>query len=678
MVVMADLDDIVGVLHLDIPLKYRQQLKFKIEDWFAVKGADKGDFLSEKVHMAWIVIKYQANCKIADTPIRTVLDADPKEQGASKKQFAEKIREISKDLKDHSKGGFHHLEEVEKKIRDRRRKTNSHLQGTTISSPTKEKPSDLLSKTLTNKKKLDLGTKNASRSPSKHEFDKRITPDDLYGYTDKKGGSSAMPIANGDAVNARMAKEYAALQEELKNLKARCTALEQGQMTVDNIQLAKQLEKERAEQLKDNLKRQRELADQATQLAAERDAIAAERAELKRRADKQEAEMAERLDLVAEQEKRLAGKVSQIDRLEDEIQVKQQHVAKRESQVQSKEKEIKDREERIAEYAAELDELKDRLLQERARAAEEAGKRTMAKEDIVKELKELETKQKEFDKREKDLAKEMDKRERELSEREAKLKRDLENLEVRKTDIEDIKKTLEERSKRLTAQNEANEREAIELMAGKNKLAADIRQWMTDKKMMEKEIRDKKAEADAIQERLKEEEAEAEQREEELDEREDELDEKTEELRAREQQLLTNEEAFNYGKRRFVENVMASGGLDKLPPELKKLAETLGINVEELMAEEKRISDRKNQLERLKQENEENMQKVKAQQEERRMSRRASQAMTSNLLQKFGGGPEKEKDKAQEDLKEILKKRIMVKDPTNEDNIEYVRESYSR
>lgn len=188
--------------------------------------------------------------------------------------------------------------------------------------------------------------------------------------------------------------------------------------------------------------------------------------------------------------------------------------------------------------------------------------------------------------------------------------------------------------------------------------------------MMEQDIRNKKAEVEAIQERLKEEEEEAEQREEELDEREDELEEKLEEVRAREQKLLIDEEAFNNGKRRFVENVMSSGGLDKLPPELKKLAENIGINVEELMAEEKRINDRKQQLEKLKSENEENMQKAKAAQEERRMSRRASQQMTNTLLQKFGGGPDK--DKAQSDLSEILKKRIMVKDPTNEDQIEYV------
>lgn len=672
---MGLLDEIIGVLHLDIPLKYRRQMKFKIEDWFAVKNPEKTDVMTESVYMAWVVIKYNANCKVADTPLKTINDSEPIENGSSKKQFAERIRELSKDLKDHSKGGFYHLENVEKQIRDRRRKTTSTLQATGTVSPTKERPSDLLSKTLTNKKQLDLGVSAKSRSPTRIDHDRRLTPDDLYAYTDKSG-AIGLQTANSDAVNARMAKEYAALQEELKNLKARCAALEEGQMTVDNLQLAKQLEKEKSEQNKQNLKKIKELQDEGQQLEAERKALGAERQAHGAKVERDQAELQATREQANKVERLAADRAIEVDKAEERARAAAMAVAKREDAVGGKESEIKERENRIAEYAAELEELKDRLLQERERALEETSKRNHLKADIEQALKDLEAKKKEFEKREKEMTKEMDKRDREIIEKEDKIKRDNQYLETRKSDIEDIKKTLDERTKRLASQNEANEKEAIELMAGKNKLAADIRQWMTDKKAMEKEVRDKRAEVEAVQERLKEEEAEAEQREEELDEREDELEERDEEVRAREQKLLIDEEAFNIGKRRFVENVMSSGGLDKLPPELKKLAENLGINVEELMEEEKRINDRKSQLEKIKAENEENMQKAKAIQEERRMSRRASQQMTNTLLQKFGGGPDK--DKAQSDLAEIMKKRIMVKDPSNEDNIEYVDKSNLR
>lgn len=644
-------------------------MKFKIEDWFAVKNPDKADLMNEQVYMAWVVIKYQANCKIADTPLKTMNEGDNIEMGSSsKKNFNEKVRELSKGLKDRNKAGFYHLENVEKQIRDRRRKT-SNLQGTNTMSPTKEKPSDLLSKTLTAKKQVDLGVTGRSKSPTKIDHDRRITPDDLYAYTDNSG-TPGMGQASGEVVNARMAKEYSALQAELKNLKARCTALEEGQMTVDNLQLAKQLEKEKADQNKDHLRKIKELQDEEQSLAAARAALQRERQQHEAQVAKDLAEIQRTKDQVAETERSLADRVLEVDKIEEAAQAKSLTLQKREAAVVAADSQLKEREERVAEYAAELDELKDRLMQERERAHEETSRRNKMKEDIDNALKDLEQKRKEFEKREKDHMKEMDRREREVLEKEEKLSRENKFLEERKSDFEEMKKTLDERSRKIAAQNEANERESIELLQGKNKLASDIRQWMADKKLMEKEIRDKREEAEAVSQRLKEEEEEAEQREEELDEREDELEEKFEEVRAREQTLLADEEAFAHAKRRFVENVMSSGGLDKLPPELKQMAENLGINVADLMEEEKKINERKNALEKMKAENEENMQKAKAAQEERRMSRRASQQMTNTLLQKFGGGPDK--DKAQADLSEILKKRIMVKDPGNEDNIEYV------
>lgn len=465
---------------IDIPYKYRTQLKFKIEDWFAVKGTDKSDLLSEKVHMAWVVIKYQANCKIADTPLKTMNEVEHANQSSSKKNFAGRIRELSKDMKDHSKGGFYHLENVEKQIRDRRRKTaTSQLQGTGTISPTKEKPVDLLSKTLTNKKQRDLGL-SKSRSPGRIDQDRRITPDDLYAYTDKSG--NAGQLANSDAVNARMAKEYAALQEDLKNVKARCAALEEGQMTVDNLQLAKQLEKEKVDQNKQYLKKIKELQDEADQLAADRKALANDRKAHQAFMEKEKSELDAIREQAAKLEKTAADRVIAADKAEEQARAAALAISKKEAAVNAKEVDIKERENRIAEYAAELEELKERLLQEREKALEDSNKRNQSKIEIEQSLKDLEQKKKEFEKKERDLMKELEKRERDIIEKEEKLKRDSQYLETRKSDIEEIKKTLDERTKRLAAQNEANEKEAIELMAGKNKLAADIRQWMADKR----------------------------------------------------------------------------------------------------------------------------------------------------------------------------------------------------
>lgn len=661
------------MLHLDIPLKYRKQLKFKIDDWFLVKNAEK----SENTCMAWVVIKYQSNCRLEETAVRTIVERTATKDSASKNKFIERVRDLSKDLKSHEKMGFNHLEEVEKKIRDRRRKGTAQAQA--ISSPTKDRPEALLSRTLTNKKIEDLGLRKTSRSPDRFDITlaRGVTPDDLYGsiYQKSSPNKHGHDMSSSE-VNGKMAKEYAALQEELRKLRARCTALEEGQMSVDNIQLAKQLERERSEQNSLHLKKQKELFEEERHLKEMQVKLDAKNAALSKDLD-------HRLSQLNQREKRILEMEKAIDKSETEINAKLSLIAKREEDIKKKEIEVeqknlgyKQREADLTEYAGELDELKTKLLAERDRIARELANKQMAKEDIEKEIKELEAKQREFEKRDKELKKDQERKIKELNDREDKIKREQNDLKQRNEDFENNKKILEERAKRISAQNEKTENEMVELLTQRNKLASDIRQWMTDRKIMEKDMRDKKDEIEAIKSRLQEEEAEAEEREEELDEREDELEEKAEELRAREQTLLANEEKFASEKRRFVENVMASGGLDKLPPELKKLAENLGINVEELQEEEKRINQRRNQLEKLKQENEDNMQKVKAAQEERRMSRRASQQMTNTLMQRFGGGPDKAGASPETaEMRELMKKRIMVKDPTNDDNIEYVGSS---
>jgi hypothetical protein len=69
---LLQLENILGILYLEIPFKYKFSKKFKvnkrltkIDDWFPVKPFDKCQLQQVDSLVARIVIDYDANCKLS-------------------------------------------------------------------------------------------------------------------------------------------------------------------------------------------------------------------------------------------------------------------------------------------------------------------------------------------------------------------------------------------------------------------------------------------------------------------------------------------------------------------------------------------------------------------------------------------------------------------------------------
>jgi hypothetical protein len=113
-------DELIGVLYLEIPYRYKFSKKFKIDDWFVVKPYDRAAVSTERSIMARVVVKYRANCKYNQDMAKNLEGAEIQMHGSPKKEFNGQLKDVNKTIAEHEKEGFHHLEEVEKRIRARR------------------------------------------------------------------------------------------------------------------------------------------------------------------------------------------------------------------------------------------------------------------------------------------------------------------------------------------------------------------------------------------------------------------------------------------------------------------------------------------------------------------------------------------------------------------------------
>lgn len=142
-------------MYLEIPHKYKYSKRFKVDDWFALKSHNPNN---EKSVMCWVVIRYDANCKLKEDLLKNVEEDTVDSHSTPKKEFKHKMKEIAKDFNKHGKEGFKELEEVERRIRERRRKG---IQDASVEKSTGKKaktnPSMILTQTLSGKKRLDLG-----------------------------------------------------------------------------------------------------------------------------------------------------------------------------------------------------------------------------------------------------------------------------------------------------------------------------------------------------------------------------------------------------------------------------------------------------------------------------------------------------------------------------------------
>ena len=458
------------------------------------------------------------------------------------------------------------------------------------------------------------------------------------------------------------------MRDELGKLRSKVKGLEEGQMTVDNLQLSRLLDKE-----KDDLKKER--ANLLKDFAGRNDKLEKDKENLAATAKQKEAEMEKERAALKEKEKNMEDQKKDFEERSKEGLRRLKELDEREKGLNARLKvadeaarKTENEKKQLAEFAEELENLKNNLLEEREKLFQSKSRATNSKADVDQLQKELDFQKKDFEKEKERLQKDLAKQKNDLNLKEDRLEREKDLVAQRLAELEGHKGDLEKIKKEQGKKNEELEEANIAAWQERNKVALDIKGFLDDKAKMENDLKWKKRELEDLREEIKDEKKDLEEEKAELERLQQDIEDQKMDLEARERKLIQDREDFSELKRAFIEGIMRTGSYEQMTPEMKKMAKDLGVDIDELMEEAKRIKERKAQLEKLKKQNDDQLAKIKAAEQERNQRRNSNAGLRRQSTTK-------EKMEEENNLKQgiDLMKRIMVRDPANGGHLEYGR-----
>jgi hypothetical protein len=139
------------------------------------------------------------------------------DQLSPKKEFLNKMKDLNRSFDEHEKEGFPHLDDVEKKIRNRRRKARPDV---TMPNDDKTRQESPLSKfKISDYSKGGGRPVGGSKDRSRIARSKDFTPDDLYEKLPKRVAQGKLAVggmdteANGELIQ-KLSTELVACREE--------------------------------------------------------------------------------------------------------------------------------------------------------------------------------------------------------------------------------------------------------------------------------------------------------------------------------------------------------------------------------------------------------------------------------------------------------------------------------
>lgn len=306
------------------------------------------------------------------------------------------MKDLNKSFEEHEKDGFPHLEEIERKIRLRRRKNRSE-----VSMPNDTRKSSVdPDNTNYNLASLSKGAKLGGPHHRINRAGKEYTPDELYEKMPRRRSSvhnrsvlsrkdTMIDGERNDDMVQKLSAELVETREEAQMLKVKNQALTDGQMTVDNFELAKQLDMERQDLQKEKLQLLKNYADRNEKLEQEkakfRNEIERVNAELdSREADLEINDKKLKVDLIELERERNAFENDKNSFGEKFTELERERAA-----LLKENERIYGEDARLHDYEHELDELKQRLLEERERILNDGANSKMGKLELEQQEKQM-------------------------------------------------------------------------------------------------------------------------------------------------------------------------------------------------------------------------------------------------------------------------------------------------
>lgn len=475
--------DLLGFLYLEIPQKFKSMNKFKLDDWFPVKQVqtDEEHQIKAENFLARVIINYKATRKLVITEMFNTKMGNIQMLQELALTMKQKLKGIHKEVDAFGDEGFRHLGQFEKKMMKKRIK----MRGFKESSDKNKKMAKqyFTDKPLTKEKKDLYKLKQVLTD----NFDVRkgdIQSKDLYNFkaNDYKKGKNC-----GSAEYNKLLKELSYARKELIETKQKFEALEEGQLTVDNIQYRKKLQDLQNDLMKDRteltirLREQSNIADsERARMKVEFDAEKENLEKLQKESDDLIMEYNGKLEYLRETEK-------EMDEKNTVLETENSKLKGREDKVTKREKTLKREIENYEEMAEELDDTKERLMMERRKIFEESENFNYEKGNIDLRAIQIETKEDFLNKERMNLEKEKMKFQKETEKQQKHIEGQKELFGLEKQSFDESKKALVAKVANVLKEVSKNKMDKMNLWKEKTDHQKEVKEFMEYKAVIEED-----------------------------------------------------------------------------------------------------------------------------------------------------------------------------------------------
>lgn len=469
--------DLLGFIYLEIPQKFKSMKEFRLDDWFPVKRVETDEYEMTKIEnfVARMIITYKGTRKI---DLNSVFKGGlPRAERYEKmaNTLKEKLVKINSAVDQFEDEGFKHLEEFEKKLIEKKQKLR-HGDRTPNKKEKKPEPA------VNTQKNLFYAAKNmlAKAENNTENFNTK----DFFTKPGEK-----VKVSNGapDDYSDRLLKELAYTKKELIEAKQKLEQIENGKLSVDNIEFRKRLEQMQQELFK-------EKAAITVQLKEQSVIYEQERTKLRQEFEVERKQLTNQNEEIARVRANLDKRLKDITDKENDSQRLEETIRKRLDDTDSKERKFAETQvkflrekEDFREAQEELEDIKQRLMAERQRIYIENEKFMYIKGDA--EIKDQQNKTKEerlWDDRN-SLNKEFEKRQVEIDKQKETLISHKKLLELEYKSLEESKKEMEAKIRELNEERKNMKIDNVRLWREKNALSEEIREFMEWKNVIEGE-----------------------------------------------------------------------------------------------------------------------------------------------------------------------------------------------
>jgi len=476
--------DLLGFIYMEIPQKFKTMKTFKLDDWFPVKHleTEEGDTSKLENFVARIVVNYKGIRKLENTQQFTGKLPKAQIYEEMAKNLKQRISEINQAVEQFNDEGFKHLANFEKKLLKKKIKANAN-----DNDPKKTVYANVKNTQFINVQKDQFYKTRQIMGETQEIKNTDINPTVFY-QTENNRGNKAVKVGSANCENCeKLLKELAYTRNELIESNQRLTSLEEGHMTVDNVQLKRRYEQELEDLSKDRKEYNLKLRDSNEQLAKDRERLQQEFQKEKEKVNKNREEY-ERL--IGEYKALVSSLKADEAKMNEEKKVLEEKIAtigNREKKiVEDQTKLIKERQ-ILDEKAAEMKEIKSRMMKERQKIYEEGGKFAYLKGDVDLKEKQLKSFEEFLNEEKEEFRREIDRKNREIDELKDELSQKKELYELELNILNEDKKDLERRNLDLNEEKKRLKIEGVRLWREKNQAATEMEEYMNYKKAFEGE-----------------------------------------------------------------------------------------------------------------------------------------------------------------------------------------------